>query len=85
MKASLRYIVPIFFAFLLLSCATGTRTDYYEPHTELQIKALENYELTTLIAKGEEERSLPLPYFLDAGKRLHESGAGLGGRKGNGN
>ncbi|MBS7378888.1 MAG: tyrosine-protein phosphatase [Sphaerochaetaceae bacterium] len=68
MKASLRYIVPIFFAFLLLSCATGTRTDYYEPHTELQIKALENYELTTLIAKGEEERSLPLPYFLDAGK-----------------
>lgn len=50
---------------LLVSCSTTKESEIYNPHTVDQDKALEDWKLTTLIAKGDEEKSRPVPYVID--------------------
>ena len=50
---------------LLVSCSTTKESEIYNPHTVDQDKALEDWKLTTLIAKGDEEKSSPVPYVID--------------------
>ena len=54
---------------LLMSCATGGKAEVvYCPHTQLQTQVLDNWKAATLLAKGDGEKSRPLPYVLSLPK-----------------
>ncbi|MCI7606949.1 MAG: tyrosine-protein phosphatase [Spirochaetales bacterium] len=49
----------------LVSCSTVKESEVYYPHTSEQSAALENWKMTTLIAKGDGENSRPEPYVIE--------------------
>lgn len=53
---------------LLLSCTTKVEGGIYSPHTEAQSMALEKWSMTTLIAKGDNEFSKPMPFVVETPK-----------------
>lgn len=59
-----RLIVIISIVCLFASCSTTKEKETYNPHTEEQIAALDNWNMTTLIAKGDSEKSRPEPFVI---------------------
>lgn len=59
-----KLLLILFVALFIVSCATKG-SEIYSPHTSSQSAALENWSMTTLIAKGNEEAGRPLSYIVD--------------------
>ena len=59
-----KLLLLLIVALFIVSCATKG-SEIYSPHTSSQSAALENWSMTTLIAKGNEEAGRPLSYIVD--------------------
>ena len=60
-----RLSIFVFILCLFTSCSTRIESEVYNPHSLDQMKALEDWKITTLIAKGDQEKSRPEPYVVD--------------------
>lgn len=66
MKSLLKGLPIVFFVLIFfLSCSSIKESEIYNPHTEEQTLALENWKMTTLIAKGDSEKSRPNPFVIE--------------------